>query len=175
MGSAPSSLQLLAPQYSATPQPSASSEVNPAQVVAQISHAVQTTYRGGQEMQFQLNPPDLGAVRVDVAVHNGVLSARLEVQSPTTQQMLTDNLSQLKDSLAQQGVSFDRIDVHLAGTNVNSGGSSGTGPSFGQQGESTWDQQRAFAFTETDDAHNVPPAPRAPVSRVSQTSLDITV
>jgi len=60
-----------------------------------------------------------------------ILSARLEAQSPATQQVLVDNLSQLKNSLTQQGVAFDRIDVHLAGSQTGSGGAGGGSGTIG--------------------------------------------
>ncbi len=141
----------------------------------QVTYAVQYSHANGQQMQLHLNPPELGALQVDVSMHDGVLSARIEAQTSTAQQILTDNISQLKDSLTQQGVSFDRIDVHLAGSNAGSGGSGSADKSFAQHqdGGLPWEQQ--FVQPENDDS-----AQRAPVqvvrnSRISLTSLDIMI
>ena len=126
-------------------------------------------------MQLHLNPPELGALQVDVSMHNGVLSARIEAQTPTAQQILTDNIAQLKDSLTQQGVSFDRIDVHLAGSNNGSGGTATADKSFGQQqdGGLPWDQQ--LVQPEGDTAAPRAPVPVARNSRVPLTTLDIMI
>ena len=172
LGAPPPSLQFLA--AISTGQRAGAEHANPAQVVSQVAHAL-VSYRGGQELQLQLNPPDLGTVRVDVALHDGVLSARIETQSPTTQQILADNLSQLKDSLAQQGVSFDRIDVRLAGTETGFGGAGTADPSFARHGDSPPDQGAGFVMTEADDAVRSSSAPRVPVTRISRTSLDVTI
>jgi hypothetical protein len=172
LGAPPPSLQFLAAIGAG--QRASADRANPAQVLSQVAHAL-VSYRGGQELQLQLNPLDLGTVRVDVALHGGVLSARIEAQSPTTQQILIENLSQLKDSLAQQGVSFDRIDVRLAGTETGFGGAGTADPSFARHGDSPPDQGPGFVMTEADDAVRSSSAPRIPVSRISRTSLDVTI
>ena len=172
LGAPPPSLQFLAAIGAG--QQAGADHANAAQVVAQVAHAL-VSYRGGQELQLQLKPSDLGTVRVDVALHDGVLSVRIEAQSPTTQQILADNLSQLKDSLAQQGVSFDRIDVRLAGTETGFGGAGTADPSFARHGDSPPDQGAGFVMTEADDAVRSSSAPRVPVTRISRTSLDVTI
>lgn len=174
LGAPPPSLQFLSSPGAAGKQVVAA-PVNPTEVIVQIAHAL-VSHRGGQELQLQLTPPNLGAVRVDVALHEGVLSARIEAQTPATQQVLADNLSQLKDSLAQQGVSFDRIDVQLSGNETRFGGSGSADPSFAQQhGDSPLDRGPGFAFAEPEDAASTNPAPRAAAARISATSLDITI
>jgi subtilase-type serine protease len=173
---APASLQAHAAIFQAVP-PASAAGIHSAQVIEQVAYALQATHSSGQNMQLQLSPPDLGSLQISVSVHEGVLSARLEAQNPTTQQILVDNLSQLKNSLTQQGVAFDRIDVRLAGSQTGSG-SSGTADSlFGQQQQNafSWEQNPAFESTETDA-----PAPANPQSpgrfpRIAVTSLDVTV
>jgi len=172
----PASLQLNATTHGAALQ-SAGNGFNPAQVIEQVAYAIQTTYVSGQEMQLHLNPPDLGSLQVNVSVHDGVLSARLETQNPTTQQILVDNLSQLKDSLSQQGVAFDRIDVRLAGSQTGSNGSGTADPSYGRQpdGGYPWDQSQAFVQPESDDSVGSSAGARGPASRLPLTSLDVMV
>lgn len=180
-GTPPASLQANATTYGTVLQ-DGGNEFNVAHVIEQVAYAIQGTQAGGQELKLQLNPPDLGLLQVNVSVHDGVLSARLETQNPTTQQILVDNLSQLKNSLTQQGVAFDRIEVNLAGSQTGSGGSgpggSGTGdPAFGRQqdGGYPWDQTQVFAQSESDDSVRSNTGARGPVSRVPLTSLDIMV
>jgi flagellar hook-length control protein FliK len=152
------------------------SQISPAQIIDQAAQAIYVTHLGGQAMQFLVTPPDLGSLHVSVSVHDGVLSARLETQNPATQQVLIDNLSQLKDSLTQQGVSFDRIDVHLMGSSGGAGGSGSTDPSFGRQreGGSAWDQSPPPPVeNENPTAGNLPV--RGPTRRVPLTSLDVMI
>jgi flagellar hook-length control protein FliK len=126
-------------------------------------------------MQLHLSPPQLGALQVDVSVRDGVLSARLEAQAPATQQILVDNLSQLKDSLTQQGVNFDRIEVRLAGSGAGFGGSNSTDRSFAQQQEGSlpWDPQPPAS--DGGDPASAVPAPNWLASRKPLTSLDIMI
>ncbi|HEY2251790.1 MAG TPA: flagellar hook-length control protein FliK [Planctomycetaceae bacterium] len=170
-GTAPASLQLHVTNISAGETAASGSLTS--LVLDQAAYAVQYSHASGQQMQLHLNPPELGALQVDVSMHDGVLSARIEAQSPTAQQILTDNISQLKDSLTQQGVSFDRIDVHLAGSNSGSGGSGTADKSFAQQQEGglPWDQQ--FVQSETDNTVPQAPGPAVRASRAPLTSLDI--
>jgi flagellar hook-length control protein FliK len=170
-GTAPASLQLHITNIPAG-QTAASGSLT-SLVLDQAAYAVQYSHAGGQQMQLHLNPPELGALQVDVSMHDGVLSARIEAQTPTAQQILTDNISQLKDSLTQQGVTFDRIDVHLTGSNSGSGGSGTADKSFAQQQEGglPWDQQ----FVQPDNDNTAPqaPGPNVRSSRGPLTSLDI--
>lgn len=173
-GAAPPSLQLHSTSF-ATGQSGSTVLLNPAQVIDQAAYAVQYSHANGQQMQLHLNPPELGALQVDVSMHDGVLSARIEAQTSTTQQILVDNISQLKDSLTQQGVSFDRIDVHLAGSNAGSAGSGTADRSFAQQQDAAlpWDQQ--FVQPEIDDSALRAPVQAVRTSRVPLTSLDIMI
>ena len=175
-GAAPAALQLHAANSLAT-QATGGGVTNIGQVIEQTAYAIQITHSSGQEMQFLLNPPDLGALQVSVAVHDGVLSARLDAQNPTTQQLLTDNLSQLKNSLTEQGVNFDRIEVHLAGSNTGSGGSGTADSSFGRQQESPspWDLTPFVAAPEGDDPGRKNSARARADLRVPLSSLDIMV
>ena len=151
--------------------------LHPALVVEQAAWAIQVTHSSGQELLLQLSPPDLGVLQVSVSVRDGVLSARLEAQNLATQQILADNLPQLKDSLTQQGVAFDRIDVQLAGSSIGANGSGAADPSFArqQEGNIPWDQAQAFAPAESNDPLPKQPGLRGPVSRAPLTSLDVMV
>lgn len=177
-GSAPTSLQLQGTTLAAEQQVSATSN-HAAGVVNQVAYAIQYTHSSGQGMQLHLTPPELGAVQVDVSVRDGVLSARLEAQTQSTQQILTDNLPALKESLSQQGVAFDRIDVRLAGADAGSGGPGNPNPSLAQQqqqqqdGALPWDQQ--FNQQAADDVAITPAAATARNSRAPLTALDIMV
>ena len=119
---------------------------NPSQVLDQVAHGIQVSHQSGERMQLHLRPPELGNVQIDVSMRDGLLSARLEAQSPATHQLLSDNLSQLKDSLAQQGVQVDRLEVGLSDSmrsDVSTGGFSGRSFEQHQQRDdvdSGWEQ-----------------------------------
>lgn len=175
-GAAPQSLQLQGTSLAAE-QVTSPTSANAPGVVNQVAYAIQYTHSSGQGMQLHLTPPDMGSVQVDVTVRDGVLSARLEAQSSSTQQILSDNLPALKESLSQQGLAFDRIDVHLAGSNAGSGGSGNANASLAQQqdqqGGMPWDQQ--FNEAAADDTVVAPAAPAGRNALARLTALDIMV
>jgi flagellar hook-length control protein FliK len=98
-------------------------------VLDQVMSGVLTSHRGGQEVRLRLNPPELGALLIDVAVKDGVVTARLETTQAGTQQLLSDNLSQLRDALAQQGLVVEKIDVSMGDSRMDN--SRGEGSSQG--------------------------------------------
>jgi len=52
-------------------------------------------------------------LEIEVSSRNGVLSARLEVQTVSALQAILENMSLLRDALAQNGTKLENIDVHL--------------------------------------------------------------
>jgi flagellar hook-length control protein FliK len=68
--------------------------------------------QGGQ-LRLRLSPPELGALRLDVSVRDGALSARLEAETPAARAVLLDNLPALRDRLAEQQIRLERFDVDL--------------------------------------------------------------
>ncbi|MBI3863955.1 MAG: flagellar hook-length control protein FliK, partial [Planctomycetia bacterium] len=171
-GAAPQSLQLQGTTVAA--QQTTAAPTHPQGVVNQVAYAIQYSHESGQGMQLHLTPPELGSVQVDVSVRDGVLSARLEAQSAVTRQILTDNLTALKESLTQQGVTFDRIDVGLAGSHTGSGSGGSAFASLAQQQEGAlpWDQQ--YPEAGADEA-SVVPQPNLRPARAPLTALDIMV
>jgi flagellar hook-length control protein FliK len=109
-----SPLDVTATPVSAAGSTSQSRQVTPQRVIDQVVPAVVASTQGGHEVRIRLNPPELGSLLVDIRVRDGVVSAHLEATQSTTQQLVTDNLSLLRDGLAQQGLTIDRIEVTLA-------------------------------------------------------------
>ncbi len=81
--------------------------------VQRVAQAFQVARGGRGEIQLRLNPPHLGRLRLGVTVENGVLSARLETETPAARAALLDNLPALQQRLAQHQIQVDRFDVDL--------------------------------------------------------------
>lgn len=108
-----------------------SSKPTVAPVLDQVTSGVLASHRGGHEVRLRLNPPELGALLIDVAVKDGVLTARLETTQAGTQQLLSDNLAQLREALTQQGLVVEKIDVSLGDSRMdNSRGEGSSGMMF---------------------------------------------
>lgn len=72
--------------------------------------------QGGKgEVKIQLHPAELGRIDLRLTVEGGSLSARFLVQSGEVRQVLEANLGQLRQSLADQGVNVDLLNVSVAG------------------------------------------------------------
>jgi flagellar hook-length control protein FliK len=79
-----------------------------------LASAMQSAGHDGRAMRIRLHPPELGALQIEVSLRDGVMSARLDVQSVAVQHAILDSLSLLREALAHQGTQIDRIDVQIA-------------------------------------------------------------
>ncbi len=88
-------------------------QVDPARFVSRVARAVQTAQERGGPLQLRLSPPELGTMRLELSVHQGTLTAKVETDNQTARQLLLDNLPALRDRLAEQNVKIDRFDVDV--------------------------------------------------------------
>lgn len=81
------------------------------QLVQRLGDAIGLSQESGQHLSIRVTPPQFGPIVVGVTMHEGVLSARVETHSAVAQQMLTDHLPQLHESLSARGAVIDRIEI----------------------------------------------------------------
>jgi flagellar hook-length control protein FliK len=79
-----------------------------------VASYLQGAFDRGGDLRVRLEPPDLGRIQVEVAVRDGSMTARLEVETPAARQTILDNISLLRNAIAQTGTSVNRIDVTIA-------------------------------------------------------------
>ncbi len=65
----------------------------------------------GGTMTIRLDPPELGAVAVQVKLSGGQISASLMAENADSVRLLTHSISSLRDSLEASGVVVDRLEV----------------------------------------------------------------
>jgi flagellar hook-length control protein FliK len=87
--------------------------VDAARLIHRVARAFAAAGEVGGEVRLRLSPPELGALRLDVRVQEGVLVARLETETATARTAIIDNLPALRERLAEQGVRIERFDVDL--------------------------------------------------------------
>jgi flagellar hook-length control protein FliK len=128
--------------------------VDAARFVGRVAKAIQTAAQRGGSLQLRLSPPELGSLRLELSVQNGVMSASLEAESPVARQMLLDHLPALRDRLAEQNIRIDRFDV-----DVRQDGSGGQADSRasqheqrGQQSQHPTPRREAIGGVSGDDA-----------------------
>ncbi len=85
-------------------------------LVQRVARAVQANSRDGGVIRMRLHPPELGSLRLEVAIERGVLTARMEADSESARQVLLHNLPDLRERLAGQGVRVEQFDVQVGDT-----------------------------------------------------------
>lgn len=94
-------------------QTDSTSHVDPARFVSRVARAVQTAHERGGPLHLRLSPPELGAMRMELSVNQGTLTATIETDNQIAKQVLLDNLPALRDRLAEQNIKVERFDVDV--------------------------------------------------------------
>ncbi len=85
-------------------------------ITAQIIEKFTMRSFGNQrEIHIKLDPPSLGTVRMNVSTSGEMVRATIIAENNLVKSVIESNLSQLKDSLAQQGVKVDSFNVWVGG------------------------------------------------------------
>jgi flagellar hook-length control protein FliK len=88
-------------------------EVDRVRFVQRVTRAVMSAAERGGDIRLRLSPPELGSIKLEVIVREGVMNARLETQTEAAKSILLDNLQALRERLAQQDIKIDRFDVDV--------------------------------------------------------------
>ena len=83
-------------------------------ITDQLVHAVRINVESGRtEARLHLEPPDLGAVRIQMVMDQQSLSLRFHAGNDATRALLEASLGELRDNLSQQGISVGQMSVGL--------------------------------------------------------------
>ena len=88
-------------------------EADRVRFVQRVANAFHSIGDNGGEIRLRLSPPELGALRIELSVRDGVLSARMETETSAARNLLLDNLPALRDRLADQNIKVERFDVDV--------------------------------------------------------------
>ncbi|MCK4388875.1 MAG: flagellar hook-length control protein FliK [Desulfobacterales bacterium] len=80
------------------------------QVARQISLSLQ---RGENHIRLQLRPPQLGAIQIDMHMKDSVLKIGMATEHHSVKEFLISSIHELRDTLVQQGVKLERIDIQV--------------------------------------------------------------
>jgi flagellar hook-length control protein FliK len=111
--------------------PNAAAPARPGELVYQIADRIQVQLRDGKnEIRIQLKPESLGSLEIRAeATGNGVV-ARITAESAAVKNYLENNLHVLQQSLQDQGLKIERIQVAVQDV-VDRQSSSGQSAQFG--------------------------------------------
>ena len=103
----------------------ASSAAPPRPAVEQVAERVGLAHREGRdEVSFRLEPPELGAVRIQAVLEGQRLTLHIRTEHEAARLALEQSMPQLKESLSQQGIVAGRVTVEL-GLDTSARGFSG--------------------------------------------------
>ncbi|MHC5113482.1 MAG: flagellar hook-length control protein FliK [Planctomycetota bacterium] len=139
--------------------------VDDARVTGRVMRGLATmvNQRGGA-MSMRLSPPELGALRVQMTITQGTVSAQFTAATEQAQSLLSRNLASLRSSLESHGLNVERLGVQMApGESSNTtragDGDSQSGPR--QDGEHDAAGRESQGRRDQDDADGRDPAARA--------------
>ncbi|WP_460166317.1 flagellar hook-length control protein FliK [Thermostilla marina] len=95
--------------------------VDRAKFVRRVAQAFEAAAERNGTVRMRLRPPELGSLRLELHLRNGVMTARLEAETPTTQRLLVEHLPALRERLIEQNIRVDRFDVDLMGNGFQQG------------------------------------------------------
>jgi flagellar hook-length control protein FliK len=87
--------------------------VDRARFVQRVGGALRLAHQRDGQMQLRLSPPDLGSLKIELSVKQGVLTATLETETAAARNALLDNLPALRERLAEQDIRIEQFDVDV--------------------------------------------------------------
>lgn len=151
------------------------SRVDAARFVGRVTRAFHFAQERGGTLQLRLSPPELGSLRLELTVKEGVLSASLEAETPAARRLLLDHLPVLRDRLAEQNIRVERFDV-----DIRRDGQEGQRNAF-QQEQQDQAQERQHQHANSLRSHarrsasDQTPAPLEPVQQPATGSSGINL
>jgi flagellar hook-length control protein FliK len=85
-----------------------------AQFVQRVERAFAAMGNREGTVRLKLSPPELGVLKLEIGIRNGVMKARVEAETLAAKTLLLDNLPSLRDRLAEQNIHVQQFDVELA-------------------------------------------------------------
>ncbi len=76
-----------------------------------LSQARMQQRNGTTEVRVQLNPPELGKVRVEIQMREGAMGLRMRVENPEVREQLRDEVAGLTRSLRDSGMDLSHAEV----------------------------------------------------------------
>jgi flagellar hook-length control protein FliK len=116
---------------------------------------------GNEELVFDLTPPELGRIRIELRHGESGLVASFETETPAARQLITEHIPALRESLQQQGAVMERVEVR----------GRDDGSAFGQfsqsSGEQTRDQRQQPENAYVPESAADEPTPQQPRSEAT--------
>lgn len=150
-------------------------QVDPARFVSRVAKAIHTANERGGDLQLRLAPPELGTLKIELNIKDGVMSAALEADNASARRLLLDHLPTLRERLAEQNIRIERFDVDVRQDDT-SGQSNSRGSNqhpFQQQAEQQNTSRRASSLANGGELAT--PEPTIIATRITNTAINLVV
>lgn len=107
-------------------------------------------------MEMQLNPENLGKVNLSVVAKEGHITAQFVTENEVTRQALESQIQQLRETLCEQGLKVDKVEVSVSDFSFQNGNQANAEEQKQQQREEHAKQvQRNLNLANLDDLSNM--------------------
>ncbi len=140
--------------------------------IQRVVRAFQALRDGGGPLRLRLHPPELGSLRLELLVREGVLRARMEVENTAARTAILEHLPMLRERLAQQDIRIEQFEVEIGE------GSSG---SHSHQPDYSTSEHQGAAFSAFQNrprnANSVSPPtlPGTPLAASESSKLNVVI
>jgi len=145
-------------------------EVDRVRFLQRVAGAFRAADDQGGQIRLRLSPPELGSMKLELTVRDGLMTAHVQAETDTARNLLLDHLPQLRERLADHQIKIDHFDVELMNQSK-----SGTPQNFagGRDGGAPFIPRSARQSVSTASAAAGPGAPG--LLRAADGRLDVTV
>lgn len=106
-------------------------------IVRQITEQIKATSGNGiSSIEITLNPESLGKVNIQVVSKDGAVTAQISTENEITKQAIESQIATLKETLANQNIKVDAVEVTVSNHSFENNGESGEKEQK-EQGKST--------------------------------------
>ena len=135
-------------------QPAPPTDVDEPKVTNQIVRGARfLTREGANQVTLRLDPPELGEVTIRLTSSGNTLSGEIRVESRMVQELVSRNIGELRESLGNQGIHVNNIEVSVESGGRSSVDRDGSAPSQRERAdrESQSESDRDRQPQEQDD------------------------
>jgi len=124
--------------------------------VQRVAGAIEAARSRDGQVRLRLSPPELGSLKLEVKVEDGVLRARIETENAIAKTALVENFPALRDRLAEQGIRIEQFEVDV----FDQRGGDSASQDFQQDKSPSENRPRSVLASRTTESNNrTPPAP----------------
>lgn len=153
-------------------------DTSKSEVPQRLASFIQQAAEQGKALKIRLHPPELGTMQIEVNRLNGQVTAKIEVESAAARAVIFEQLGLLKDSLTQQGIKVDQLQVEINEQLANESGnsfSSESGSSDMAQDQQHQREQYGTTGVERDDTTEAEEKQNAPTSKIGVSEMDVQI